>query len=82
MLRPERRAFHVFLREVVNGFALDSLKMTDHALRRAINEGIEKKLPYKDIYRLAKNRVENFAAIIGKSLIESVIGTKSLVATT
>lgn len=70
------------LRDVVNGFALGSLQMADHVVAKALNEGIEKKMPYKDIYILAKTRVENFAAIIGKSPIEAVIGSKSLLAIT
>lgn len=54
------------LRDVVDGFALDSLKMADHAVSRAINEGMTENLPYKDIYKLAKQRVETFASVIGK----------------
>ena len=36
--------------------------------QRALREGMAQKLFYKDIYQLAKQRVESFAAIAGKSI--------------
>ncbi len=61
------------IRDAVSGFALDSLKMADHAVARAIDEGMEKKMDYKDIYKLAKTRVEGFSSIIGKTPLSVAI---------
>jgi len=64
------------IRDVVSGFALDSLKMADHAVARAIEEGMRKNIPYKEVYKLAKQRVEGFASIIGKTPLSVAIGIK------
>jgi phage regulator Rha-like protein len=65
------------IREIVDGFSLDTLKMTDYIVDRAIDEGMRKQLQYKEIYVLAKTRVENFAESIGKTPISTFIGGKS-----
>ena len=36
--------------------------------QRALREGMAQKMYYKDIYQLAKQRVESLAAMVGKSL--------------
>lgn len=61
------------LRDLVNGFALDALKMADHTVARALKEGMTKKMDYKDIYQLAKQRVEIFVSAIGRSPIQEVL---------
>lgn len=61
------------LREVVNGFALDSLKMADRIVGKALKDGMEAQLPYKEIYLLAKERVETFATVLGKTPIQMIL---------
>lgn len=61
------------LRDLVNGFALDALKMADHTVARALKEGMAKKMHYKDIYQLAKERVEIFVSAIGRPPIQEVL---------
>lgn len=59
------------LRDIVNGFGLDSLKMADHIVARALKEGMSERMYYKDIFKRAKARVESFADSIGKMAIET-----------
>ncbi len=44
----------------------------DDVIEKALREGMDKKMPYKDIYKLAKDRVVSFADIIGKSHVHSL----------
>lgn len=62
------------LRDVVNGFALTALQMADKIVAKALKEGMEMKMFYKDIYKMAKERVETFASVIGRTPIEHVLG--------
>lgn len=66
------------LREVVNGFALESLMMADRIAAKAIKEGMLAMLHYKEIYQLAKERVETFASVLGKSPIQMVLAKKMI----
>lgn len=61
------------LRDIVNGFSLSSLQMADHIVGAAIEEGMKKELFYKEIYQLAKSRVEGFASLIGKTPLSKVM---------
>lgn len=58
------------IRNIIEGFQLDSLKMADRIVARALKEGMEKSFNYKDIYILAKDRVQGFAESLGKSPIQ------------
>ena len=58
------------IREVVNTRSLDALMMADRIVARALEEGMEKMMNYKDIYKLAKERVEIFGNSIGKTPLE------------
>jgi phage regulator Rha-like protein len=55
------------IRDIVDGFALTALQMADRIVAQALREGMKKKIPYKDIYVLARDRVEIFALSIGKT---------------
>ena len=67
------------IRDVAEGFQLDSLKMADRIVAKAIKEGLEKKLHYKDIYKLAKNNVLQFAKVLGKTPLQiSINETKEI----
>lgn len=70
----EYRALFLIGKAVGNGFrdkltALQSSYLTtaESIAQRALREGMSGKLHYKGIYSLAKDRVEQFAAMIGKS---------------
>lgn len=55
------------IRDIVDGFALTALQMADRIVAQALREGMKKEIPYKDIYVLARDRVEIFALSIGKT---------------
>lgn len=57
------------LRNVLNIHQLSTIKSADMIVMKALSDGMERALPYKEIYQLAKLRVESFAEIIGKTLI-------------
>lgn len=60
------------LRNVLNIHQLSTIKSADMIVMKALSDGMERCLPYKEIYQLAKLRVESFAEIIGKTLIPDV----------
>jgi hypothetical protein len=60
------------LRDIVNMSQLSTLESADKIIAKAIKEGMEKSMNYKDIYILAKERVENFSAIIGKTPLQQI----------
>jgi len=55
-------------RDRLNAAQLVNLGTAELIAQRALREGMEAGLQYKDIYKLAKHRVEQFAGMIGKSL--------------
>ncbi len=55
------------MRDSVDGFDLDALKMADKIVAQAVREGIKNKMHYKDIYLVARDRVEGFSMAIGRS---------------
>ena len=57
------------LRDVVSGISLTKLQMADRIVAKALKEGIERKMYYKEIFLLAKSRVESFADLVGKDEI-------------
>lgn len=57
------------LREVMTIKQLMQVATADQVIEKAIKEGMDKGLPYKEIYQLAKERIISFANIIGKSPI-------------
>jgi len=57
------------LRDVLGVVELSTIQNADHIVARALRDGMNDKLAYKDIYKLAKERVEMFAEIRGKSQI-------------
>lgn len=65
------------LREIVDGFALDALKMADRAVAKALKDGMGKNTFYKEIYQSAKERVEMFAIAIGKTPLRLILQEKS-----
>jgi phage regulator Rha-like protein len=57
------------LREVLNVNQLSIITCADNIVSKALKDGMISNLNYKDIYSLAKHRVEQFAEIHGKTLI-------------
>jgi phage regulator Rha-like protein len=57
------------LRDVLGVAELGLIAVADTIVFNALREGIERKLHYKDIYKLAKERVETLAAAHGKALV-------------
>jgi len=51
-----------------------SKSAADHIVARALKHGMNDKLHYKDIYKLAKEREEMFAELRGKSPILTLAG--------
>ena len=43
--------------------------MADRIVAKALREGMDRKLYYKDIFQMAKARVESFADLVGKEEI-------------
>jgi len=58
------------IRDIAEGFQLDSLKMADRIVAKAIKEGMEESLNYKDIYLKARDNVNQFAAVLGKTPLQ------------
>lgn len=60
------------LREIMTIKQLMQVATADDVIEKAIKEGMEQKLHYKQIYQLAKERVIAFANIIGKSHVHAL----------
>jgi len=60
------------IREILNINQLDELKQADEIILKALIDGMEKEMFYKDIYQLAKKRVELFASLKGKTIVPSI----------
>lgn len=57
------------VRDVLTGQQLHIISTADIAVSQALRDGMEQKLHYKDIYQLAKERIETMATIIPKTLV-------------
>ncbi len=55
------------LREVLTIKQLMQVSTADDVIDKALREGMDKEMPYKECYQLAKSRIIAFAEIIGKS---------------
>lgn len=55
-------------RDRLNAHQLVNLGTAELVAQRALREGMEASLHYKEIYKLAKHKVELFASMVGKSL--------------
>lgn len=53
------------LREALNIIQLNHIATADYVVMKALEDGMERQMYYKDIYKLAKERVETFATTIG-----------------
>lgn len=57
------------MRNILAGQQLQVLAAADLTVANAIKYGMERNLPYKEIYQLAKERLAQFAALVGKTLV-------------
>ena len=60
------------LREIMTIKQLMQVATADDVIEKALKEGMEQHMNYKDIYKLAKDRVVAFANIIGKSHVHAL----------
>ena len=60
------------LREIMTIKQLMQVSTADDVIEKALIDGMEQGLPYKEIYLLAKERVIAFANIIGKSHVHAL----------
>ena len=65
------------IRDVLTGQQLQVLRSADQIVIKAIKEGMSKNMNYKDIYVLAKERIEIFSSIIPKTIVP-MIETKNI----
>jgi hypothetical protein len=66
------------VRDVVEGLSLDLLKMADLIVANALKEGMISNMFYKDIYTLARDRVEAYSLLMGKKPKRLLSSTKLL----
>jgi len=66
------------VREVLNIKQLMQVATADQIVEKALGDGMEQKLHYKDIYQLAKDRVIQFSEILGKSMVIEMLETPRL----
>lgn len=57
------------LREALTIKQLMQVSTADDVIEKALREGMDRKMPYKEIFQLAKERIIAYAEIIGKSPI-------------
>ena len=57
------------IREILNLKQLSIVICADEIVTKAIDDGMAKDMHYKDVYQLAKKRIESFADLHGKTLI-------------
>ena len=73
--RMENRALFILeqrfpnIRDVLSGQQLQIIASADIAVARALKFGMGEEMHYKEIYQLAKKRIEEFAEIVGKTPI-------------
>lgn len=60
------------MREIMTIKQLMQIATADQLVEKALKDGMDQGLPYKDIYQLAKERVVAFANIIGKSQLHDL----------
>jgi len=57
------------IRNLLDLHQLSTVKSADQVVMKALRDGMDQGLHYKEIYILAKKRVESYADLIGKSLV-------------
>ena len=57
------------IRDVLSGYQLSIIASADIVVSRALSHGMRYNMYYKDIYKLAKQRVEGFSELVGKTQV-------------
>lgn len=57
------------LRDILDVHQLTTIKVADEIVIKALGDGMNQNLPYKKVYELAKERIENFAELRGKTIV-------------
>lgn len=55
------------LRDLLDGMQLSFLAAAEYVAAKALKDGMEEGMPYKDIYQLAKERVHAYASAVGQT---------------
>lgn len=66
------------VREMLTNHQLSTLKTADRIVYEALEEGMSKEMHYKDIYKLARERVERLAELIRPTMVISYEEVKVL----
>lgn len=66
------------VREFLNIKQLMQIATADQIIEKAFSEGMENGIQYKEIYKLAKDRIVQFSSIIGKSQVIELSSNKSI----
>jgi len=61
------------IRDILNLQQLSIVICADEIVSKALEDGMSRQLNYKEIYQLAKTRIESFAEIHGKTLIPALL---------
>jgi hypothetical protein len=84
LARMENKALFLFeqkyenLREILTIKQLMQACTADDVIEKALQDGMKKELHYKDIYKLARDRIHSFAEIIGKSQVHQLTDKQSI----
>lgn len=60
------------LRDLVDSFSLQALRMADHIVMKTANEEIEKKTEYHQIFQICKGKIHHFSEYIGKITLDKL----------
>jgi len=66
------------IRNVLNNHQLSTLKTADRIVYESLQEGMERNMNYKDIYQMAKERVETLAKLVKPTIVISMTEVKLL----
>jgi hypothetical protein len=66
------------IRDLLDGSQLATMQNADKIVARALKEGMKKQMPYKDIYLMAKERIERFAELVGRSPLQYALSANPL----
>jgi phage regulator Rha-like protein len=61
------------IRDILNLKQLSELKQADEIIEKALDDGMNEKMYYKDIFKLAKKRVTIFSELKGRSIIPELM---------
>lgn len=57
------------LRDMLSAFQVSQVTIADRIVAKALREGMDAQMYYKDIYQMARGRIEEFAELVGKTTV-------------